>query len=135
MECEMNEQIWRPHDRHAPDERRKTGVGIFLPVSTIFPECVPSVMELKQQLRKLSRTDALLWCARLNLVISNATEENLLHKQRFGVQRFLNSQQIERVAEFYSSCDNPELTCVFFRHQILELIQWIAAFCRDSEDD
>ena len=46
----------------------------------------PTVDELKQQLARLSRTDALLCCARLNLVVSNGTYHDDLEKQRFAVQ-------------------------------------------------
>jgi hypothetical protein len=131
----MEKRLWLPIDSQKPDANRRVPVGVFLPVSIVFPGCLPSVAELKRQLSFLSRTDSLLWCARLNLVVSNATHTDVLSKQRFGVQQFFNSSEIRKIADFFGSSDNPETTLIFFRHQILELFQWIAAYCEDFRND
>ncbi len=130
----MSEHIWLPDQPNRPNDEPSL-IGIFVPVSVVFPDIHPTVEALIEQLAMLSRTDALLWCARLNLVISNSTHQDNLAKQKFGIKQFLRRDQVEAIAEFIDQHGPPDRVSVFFRHQILELMQWIAMHCTDRVDD
>ncbi|MBA3315813.1 MAG: hypothetical protein H0T47_21310 [Planctomycetaceae bacterium] len=113
----------------------ESAVGVFLPLNAVFPAVDASVEELTKQLRRLSRTDALIWCARLNLVVANATRGSRLEQQRFGIQQIFSRPEIQRIAEFYTARNQPESTAVFFRAQLLELARWIAELAVDHPED
>lgn len=130
----MNKGIWLPGN--ATDSRSPgwPPVGAFIPADAVFPGIQPTVDELKRQLACLSRTDALLWCARLNLIVSNGTYHDRLEKQRTAARIIFSPEELERIASFAEQA-RPENVTVFFRAQLLELIQWIAVNCRDLPGD
>lgn len=61
-------------------------VGIYVAVSVMFPDVQPVLPAFTSLLRKLSLTDVLFWCARLNYVVTSRS--NLTHeqKQAFGLR-------------------------------------------------
>ncbi|MDB5345617.1 MAG: hypothetical protein JWP89_3994 [Schlesneria sp.] len=125
--------LWLPQTARDPVPSMR--VGVFIPVSAVFEDCDPTIAEFKAQLALLSRTDALIWCARLNLVITNSTHHDRLVRQRFAIQQIFAEPQIKKIADFFAEQKNPQEAAVFFRAQLLELMQWIAVFCKDAADD
>ena len=111
-------------------------VGIYVPISAIFPDANPTFSSFRTLLQGLSRTDALFWCARLNHVISG--QSTLSHEQRqaFGLQKLFSQTEIERLDRFCSTQGRlSENTTVFFRGQILELFRWAVLYCDDLDGD
>lgn len=131
----MSHTIWLPPT--ASDEATSVDmrVRIFLPLKAVFEDCNSTVEELRVQLAKLSRTDALIWCARLNLVVTNATHHDHMVKQGFAIRMIFNENEIRKIASFFCEQKTLEATTVFFRAQLLELTQWIAVFCHDLPGD
>jgi hypothetical protein len=131
----MANEIWLPHQ---PATSQDLGgsvnqVGVYLPVTAVFPDTTATKENLEVLLAHLSRTDALFWCARLNLIVSNPSYPDHLNKQRYGLHNFFSQEEIRRIATFASEHRGP-LT-VFFRGQLLELMRWICLFSKDSPDD
>ena len=111
-------------------------VGIYVPVSEIFPEVQPLLPAFASLLRKLSLTDVLFWCARLNHVLTSRS--NLTHeqKQAFGLRQFFSPVEIERLNRFCAAERRPPgSVTIFFRGQLLELVRWAALTCDDHPDD
>ncbi len=109
-------------------------VGIFLPVSEVFPDTDNDFETFKFLLGNLSRTDSLFWCARLNLIVCDP-EVNHLAKQEAGLNQFLTIEEINRVNDYARKNGGAQKITVFFRGQILELIRWIALYCHDLPED
>lgn len=109
-------------------------VGIFLPVSEVFPDTKNDFDTFKSLLNNLSLTDSLFWCARLNLIISDP-EANQITKQQAGLSQFFTTEEIEKVNDYARKNGGAERITIFFRGQILELIRWIAVFCNDFPED
>lgn len=111
-------------------------VGIYVPVSEIFPDVQPVLPAFTSLMRKLSLTDVLFWCARLNHVVTSRS--NLTHeqKQAFGLRQFFSPVEIERLDRFCAAeRRSPGSVTIFFRGQLLELVRWAALFCDDHPDD
>jgi len=110
-------------------------VGVYVPVSEVFPEVESTFEKFKSLLQGLSRTDTLFWCARLNLIISNPANPDHITKQLYGLQNFLTAEEIKRVETFVQKRGAGKNTTIFFRGQLLELIRWACLFCPDHPDD
>lgn len=108
-------------------------VNAYVPVSAVFAEVSSDVATLKSLVRSLSRTDALFWCARLNLVLTSADIEHL-DAQHFGVLRFFNETELERINNYLLERQEQRAT-VFFRGQLLELARWVCLLSRDLSND
>ena len=109
-------------------------VGIFLPVSEVFPDTKSDFETFKSLLGNLSRTDSLFWCARLNLIISDP-EATHIKKQQAGLSQFFTQEEINKVNSFVKKNGGAERITVFFRGQILELVRWITLYCHDFPED
>jgi len=109
-------------------------VGIFLPVSEVFPDTNNDFETFKSLLGNLSLTDSLFWCARLNLIISDPEADHIT-KQNGGLGQFFTTEEINRVNDYACKNGGAERVTVFFRGQILELIRWIALYCKDFPND
>jgi hypothetical protein len=110
-------------------------IKIFLSISEIFPHVESNLETFLSLLRELSRTDALFWCARLNLVICQPEVEHLA-KQQFGLNQFLTKDEIEKINDFARSNNkDAQSIVVFFRGQLLELIRWITLYSDDHPND
>jgi hypothetical protein len=131
----MNDKMWLPPNALDRQAQGSTPVGVFVPADRVFPGIQPTAGELKKLLTRLSRTDSLIWCARLNLIVSNATHQDHLVKQRFAINTIFSPEEIERIAAFLAGRKEPQQTAVFFRAQLLELIQWLAVHCCDLPGD
>ena len=110
-------------------------INIYIPVSEIFPNVGNDFKTFRDLLKELSRTDALFWCARLNLVLSSSSDLNHMERQQFGLNQFLTTEEINAVNAFIRKHRDARKINVFFRGQLLELIRWVALYCQDYPDD
>jgi hypothetical protein len=104
----------------------------FVPMSEIFPKQGDDFASFCSLVRTLSRTDTLLWCARLSLILSNPHDENERGKQQYAVAHFFDSEAIGRLNRFLQKHPNAR---VFFREQLLELIRWTSLLAGDLPGD
>lgn len=109
--------------------------GVYVPIHEVFPGVPSDFDAITSLLRKLSRTDALFWCARLNLIVSNPENQDHRAKQQYGLSTFFTPGQIERINRFAQIHGGAEKVTIFFRGQLLELIRWICLFCQDQLGD
>jgi len=110
-------------------------IRTYIPVSEIFPDVRSDFKTFRDLLNELSRTDALFWCARLNLVLSSPSGFNHIKRQQFGLNQFLTAEEINAVNTFVGKHKNGITIMVFFRGQLLELIRWITLYCQDHPGD
>jgi hypothetical protein len=130
----MSSGLWLPASvRRQTDGPSVNQVGVYLPVNEVFPGLEANETTLKNLLPAISRTDALIWCARLNLVVSNPSYENRLAKQRYCVANFFSAEETQKINKFASEHGGPPT--VFFRGQLLELMRWISLYCEDLPGD
>jgi hypothetical protein len=108
-------------------------IGVFVPVSVIFPDTKADEATLINALKTLSRTDSVLTAARLNLIVSNGENANHLDKQAFCIANFLSPDDRVKLAEFVNGSEGH--WTLFFRAQLLELIRWVCAHCEDLPGD
>ena len=109
-------------------------IGVYLPVSELFPDTKSNFETFVSLLNGLSRTDSLFWCARLNLVIS---EPDIDHKtkQEFCLKQLLSQDDIYKVNEFARKYGGAPKVTIFFRGQLLELIRWLVLFSKNLPED
>ena len=107
----------------------------YVPATVIFPELDASFASFTAILRKLSRTDTLLWCGRLNTVVSGSSDLDHLARQRFGVEVFFGPSELDALNRFVNSRGPAAKSGIFFRGQLLELIRWVALHCEDKPGD
>ena len=111
-------------------------VGIYVPVSAIFPGIEPTFASFASLLRRLSRTDVLFWCARLNSVVSGKSDWSHKQRQEFALTNFMSQPETRLVYQFCSDQARPtNSVTIFFRGQILELVRWAALYCDDQDGD
>lgn len=107
-------------------------IGVYIPISEVFPDVQSDFETFKSLLHGLSRTDTLFWCARLNLVLSNASEVDHMTRQQFGLKQFLTTEEIAAVNDFVRREGSAQRVYIFFRGQLLELIRWSSLYCQDQ---
>ncbi len=111
-------------------------IGVYVPVSEVFLGVPGDIGTFRSLLLNLSRTDTLIWCARLNLVVSaNASCVDSLDAQQFGLNQFFTSNEIEAINAFARNHGGAKKVKVFFRGKILELFRWVALLCTDRPGD
>ncbi len=110
-------------------------VGIYVPVSEVFPDVQSDLGTFRNLLEQLSLTDTLFWCARLNLVISCSITTTHMKRQQFGLNALFTTEEINRVNAFAKEKGGAEKITVFFRGQLLELMRWALLYCHDRIDD
>lgn len=113
----------------------RSQVGIYLPVSEVFPNIQSDFQTFKSLLQNLSRTDTLFWCSRLNLIISDSSDVDYIAKQQFGLNQFFTSEEINAINDFAKRHGGAQTVTVFFRGQLLELLRWVALYCHDHPGD
>jgi hypothetical protein len=69
-------------------------VMIFAPYEAVFKDGPPTLDHFKRTVKSLSRTDTLLWCARVNLILADPNLDERAKQQQF-LDIFFESQQIE----------------------------------------
>lgn len=120
----------------AGGRRSATKVRVFIPHEVVFPGEPSTFDAFRDLLRTLSRTDALIWCARLNHTLDNSGHHEDHFIQNRAARRFLQDEHLDRInawarRERRSQGD----TNLFFRGQLLELICWVALLCDDLPGD
>ena len=111
-------------------------VGMYVPVSAVFPGVEPTFGVFRTLLEQLSRTDVLFWCARLNSVLSGSSGLSHIERQHFGLARFMSPGEISMVNQFcIDQARTPDTVVVFFRGQVLEVMRWAALYCDDLASD
>ena len=115
--------------------KSRNQIGVYVPVSEVFPEIQNKIRTLKSLLSDLSRTDTLIWCARLNLVVSASARTDSLEAQQFGLNQFFTPRDIQAINDFAHAQGGANRIKVFFRGQILELFRWVALLCIDHAGD
>jgi hypothetical protein len=108
-------------------------VRVFVPHDAVFPHHASDFEEFRQLVTGLSRTDALLWCARLNLHLGHPWIDTSEDVQKAFVAKFFGAEEVERLNAFVR-VHGTEIS-VFSRAQLLELIRWIALWSHDHDDD
>ncbi len=108
---------------------------VFAPVSAVFPDLGNDFDTFRSVLSRLSLTDTILFCARLNLFVSNPLNKDNKAKQRCVLNILLKPEEIDRVNLFVREEGGADRVAVFFRGQFLEIIRWASLFCRDLPDD
>jgi hypothetical protein len=114
-------------------------IGVFLTLEAVFPEECPSLELLKSLLRQLSKSELIVICSRLNLIVSDhLTEgqgtwsERHLRKQLLLVREFFDPRLFPRIEAFIKQYPGRS---IFFRGQLIELIRWAALFAQDGDMD
>ncbi len=110
-------------------------VGVFIPVSEVFPDVSNDFETFKRLVGSLSRTDALFWSARLNLMLSNPWNTNDIGKQEYAMRLFFTDDEVERINRFAAKHGGAEHVRVFMRAQLLEMIRWTSLFAHDHHND
>jgi len=111
-------------------------IGVYVPISEVFPVVRNDISTFKSLLLELSRTDTLFWCARLNLVIAaNTSSIDAVEAQQFGLNQFFTTSEIKAINDFARNHGGVNRIKVFFRGQILELFRWVALLCTDHHGD
>lgn len=112
------------------------GSMTYIDHKSVFPGEPDDFPEFKRVVRSLSRTDALLWCARLNILVSDATTIDRDNVHAYCVSTFFGRpDEIERLNAFAKPRGGRDSIEVFFRAQLLELLRWIALLCGDHPYD
>jgi len=110
-------------------------LGVYIPVSEVFPNVQSSFATFKSLLQELSCTDTLFWCARINLIITNPIENGHISRQQVAIDKFLTKSEIEAVNQFAMAHGGANRVTVFFRGQLLELMRWALLYCRNHPND
>lgn len=114
-------------------------IGVFLTLEAVFPEERPSIELLRSLLRQLNKTETIVICSRLNLIVSDHLNEGQgtwserhLRKQLLLVRQFFDPRLFPRIEAFikeYPHCS------IFFRGQLIELLRWAALFAQEGDMD
>jgi hypothetical protein len=132
-------------------------IGQYIEFRQIFPDEKPTFEYFTQVLSSLSKTDTVLWCARLINMVCSAPENDNELVQRSGlperiakvdrvdiphivrqggaVRIFFGTEEGERLLKALNEHEDPDRSVVFFRGQLLELIRWVVRVCVDKEND
>jgi hypothetical protein len=110
-----------------------TVAQVYATHDEVFPGLSSDFGEFKRVVKRLSRTDALLWCGRINLHLGYPLRHDAVEVQRALVETFFEPDEVARLRVLARS--RASGVQVFFRGQVLELIRWVALLARDAEYD
>jgi hypothetical protein len=109
--------------------------AVYVPVSAVFPDIEADFKTLHSLLQSLSRTDTLIWCARLNLALSDPTTAPI-ERQKNCMVTFLSPGEIKHAFAFAQEVESADKRVIFFfRGQLLELMRWVALYSEDLPGD
>ncbi|MGH7594734.1 MAG: hypothetical protein ACREOI_00185 [bacterium] len=132
--------------------------GPFLKVSELFPDVEYSFKAFKELLSGLSRTDVILWCSRLNLIISSSSDIDKIIREKLSLPKTLPLETVDDIADLphifkqffylsqaltetekekvinYSIKKSGNIT-ILFRAQLLEVLRWSLLLCQDLPND
>lgn len=129
-------KLWLPNQQNnaSCESLENKKIVSYVGIKEVYPEMDPSIPTLRELLSTLSLTDAIFWCARLNLIVSNPNNTDHFGKQAYCIRTLLPESEFQRIV--YRRISNEEkLLTVFFRSQLLELIRWICLWCNDHNGD
>lgn len=107
--------------------------GVYVPVSVVSPGTPADIDTFLSLLSTLSRTDVVFWCARINHVLTNASDLNHMERQAFGVREFLTPEEADLIAVFAEA--HGGTVTIFLRGALLEIIRWAVLVCEDHATD
>ncbi|MGA2713764.1 MAG: hypothetical protein ABSG41_11725 [Bryobacteraceae bacterium] len=107
--------------------------GVYVPVSVAFPGTLADIDAFLSLLSTLSRTDVVFWCAKINHVLTNASDLNHMQRQAVGVRQFLTPEEAYLIGGF--SEEHGGTVTVFLRGALLEIIRWAVLVCEDHTND
>lgn len=108
----------------------------FIPHSVAFPNRPCGFDALRALLEQLSRTDAMFWCARLNLALASRRYDERHELQTEIANAFLTARERHLVnAWAHDTGRAPGRAYLFFRAQLLDLLCWVALLARDLPSD
>jgi hypothetical protein len=108
-------------------------VAITVPASTVFPGLVLDFALLRDLVMKLSKTDALLWCSRLNVLLSTkAVPAGVAQLEAAG---FLLAPWERELLGGFVRQHLPARCILIYPRQLIELIRWIVMFADDLPND
>lgn len=117
-------------------EHMNPELRVFVPAKEVFPDLSVDFDTFRSLVAGLSRTDTMLWCARLNLLLSNPESlASALDVQGWVLARFFSADEIARVQAFAKSRGGADHVMVFTRAQMLELFRWAALLAHDLPND
>lgn len=115
------------------EEGSLSSVGVFVPVSVVFPGTRTDRVTFVRLLSTLSRGDVMFWCARLNHIVTNASGRSYMDRQVLSVQQLLPIDEA-RLIDHFAQGHGGEVT-VFFRGSLLEVLRWAVLVCDDHSTD
>jgi len=86
-----------------------------------------------QMLSTLSRADVIFRCARLNHIVTNASDRPHMARQASCVSQFLSIDEA-RLIDRFAQEHGGDVT-VFFRGSLLEILRWAVLVCDDHSND
>lgn len=107
---------------------------ILVPYQAVFSDGSATFDHFKRIVKSLSRTDALFWCARLNLILGDPNLDSRTKQQHF-LDMFFTPQQIGSLNRFVDGHGGADHVVVVHRGTVLELIRWICLLCSDNPAD
>lgn len=116
----------RTHVQHNP-------VRVFVPHDAVFPHLPSDFEEFRRVVTSLSRTDTLLWCARVNIHLGHPWVDKPDDVQKAFVAQFFGDEEVRRLNEFWRL--HRGAIQVFCRPQLLELMRWVSLWSHDQDDD
>jgi len=109
--------------------------AVYVPACAVFPDIECDFETLRSLLQNLSRTETLVWCARLNLALSDR-EMDCVQRHAECIGRFLSPEEKTRVFAYAQRNTSREKRVVlFFRGQLLELMRWCTLYSQDLPGD
>jgi hypothetical protein len=110
--------VQRPSSKMTPNE-----IGVFMPAEALFPGIEATEATMEELLRPLGRDAVLVACARLNTVVSGTGIPDIKARQERAIGMICSGEDLRRINTFAQTRPPGDLPIVFFRGQLLELME------------
>lgn len=119
---------------HPPEARIETPIGSFVSFSDVYPDEILNLQELPELLKRLDFSDALLFCVRLNHMLSPHGDArqfpNWYTRERITQRELTEIVFCEpELSLIRTILDRRARVAAIFRGQLLEMMTFIARFC------
>jgi hypothetical protein len=115
---------------------QKTDITVALDVAAAFPAVTPTQEAMLETLSALSRNDALIFCAKVNSLVSGfAGTASRPERQRAALALLKVPEQAAAIDTFIRRNSVKDSPAIFFRGQLLELARWISIHCNNHADE
>jgi hypothetical protein len=115
---------------------QETGITVTLDVGAAFPGVTATEEAMLQTLSELSRNDALIFCAKVNVLVTGfAGAVSRLDRQRAAIALLAVPQEAATINEFIRRNGITDPPAIFLRGQLLELAHWIGVHCQNQADE